>query len=397
MTRIYLVGGTIAIAIYLLSPTTPVYFAIGASCVAAILVGVRVNKPVKTLPWYLMAAGQAAWVAGDLFYDLPDLVRTNPAASDLAYLSAYPLLAAGLAVLVHSRRPERDPAGLIDSAIVTLGVGLLAWVFVADPIVDDSGTPWLERAIAAAYPAGDIILLALVVRLVAAPGTRSPAFRLLVAAIVPLIVADTLFATETTDYWVVLDVLWLGSYVLWGAAALHPTMTQLSSPTATDGALHRPPTRGARRGDADRACPRGRQPDQRAARRHLDRRPRRERPVTAGGGAHGVQHRGDPLHGAAARPAALRPVPRGLPRRPHRDVQQPLHPTADRRGAAPRSARRHARSASWSSTWTTSTRSTTGSATGSATWSCGRRPATARASCATSMPWVAWVATSSWS
>jgi diguanylate cyclase (GGDEF)-like protein len=232
MTRNYLVAGVIAVAIYLLAPSTPMYFAIGASCVAAILVGVRVNKPVKTSPWYLMAAGQAAWVAGDVFYDLPDLVHTNPPASDLAYLAAYPLLAAGLAVLVHSRRPKRDPAGLIDSAIVTLGVGLLSWVLVADPILDDSSTPWVERAIAAAYPAGDILLLALVVRLVAAPGARSPAFRLLVAATVPLIAADTVFAMQTsTTYSSVLDGFWLVSYVLWGATALNPTMAQLSTPT----------------------------------------------------------------------------------------------------------------------------------------------------------------------
>jgi diguanylate cyclase (GGDEF)-like protein len=232
MTRIYLVAGVIATAIYLLGPSTALYLVIGASCVVAILVGVRVNKPVKVLPWYLMAAGQAAWVAGDVFYDLPDLVHTNPPASDLAYLAAYPLLAAGLAVLVHSRRPGRDPAGLIDSAIVTLGVGLLSWVLVADPIVDDSSTPWVERAIAAAYPAGDILLLALVVRLVAAPGARSPAFRLLVAATVPLIAADTVFAMQTsTTYAAGLDTFWLLSYVLWGAAALHPTMAQLSTPT----------------------------------------------------------------------------------------------------------------------------------------------------------------------
>ena len=231
MTRIYLVAGTVALAIFLLAPSTALYLAIGASCVAAILIGVRVNKPVNPLPWYLMAAGQAAWVAGDFFYDLPDLVPTNPPASDIAYLAAYPLLAAGLAVLVHDRRPGRDPAGLIDSAIVTLGVGLLSWVLVADPILDDGSTPWLERAIAAAYPAGDILLLALVVRLVAAPGTRSTAFRLLVAATVPLIAADTVFAMQTgTSYASVLDGLWLASYVLWGAAALHPTMARLSTP-----------------------------------------------------------------------------------------------------------------------------------------------------------------------
>ena len=232
MTRIYLVAGAIATAIYLLGPTTAMYDAIGASCVVAILVGIRLNRPATPLPWYLMAAGQAAWVAGDLFYDLPDLIRTDPPASDLAYRTADPLLIVGLALLVHSRRPTRDTPGLIDSAIVMLGLGLLSWVLVADPIVDDTSLSWLDRAIAAAYPAGDIVLLALVVRLVSVPGSRSPAFRLLVAALVPLIVADTVFAMEAgTSYATVLDVLWLSSYLLWGAAALHPTMAQLSTPS----------------------------------------------------------------------------------------------------------------------------------------------------------------------
>jgi len=232
MTRIYLVAGAIATALYLLGPTTVLYDAIGASCVAAILVGVRINRPAKALPWYLMAAGQGAWVAGDLFYDLPDLVRTNPPASDLAYLTAYPLLIVGLAVLVHSRRPTRDTPGLIDSAIVMLGLGLLSWVLVADPIVDDASIAWVDRAIAAAYPAGDILLLALVVRLVSVPGSRSPSFRLLVAALIPLITADTVFAMEIgSSDTRVLDVMWLGSYLLWGAAALHPTMAQLSTPS----------------------------------------------------------------------------------------------------------------------------------------------------------------------
>ncbi|MDX6232089.1 MAG: diguanylate cyclase [Nocardioidaceae bacterium] len=230
-TRIYLVAGVIATAIYLLSPNTPLYTAIGLSCVAAILVGIRVNKPVQPLPWCLMAAGQAAWVAGDLFYDLPDLIHTNPPASDLAYLSAYPLLIVGLALLVRSRRPGRDTAGLIDSAIVALGGGLLSWVLIADPLVHRSSAPFVDRAIAAAYPAGDILLLAIVVRLVAAPGARSAAFRMLVAALAALIAADTVFAMQIdTTYAPVLDAFWLMSYVLWGATALHPTMARLSTP-----------------------------------------------------------------------------------------------------------------------------------------------------------------------
>ncbi|MEV7396912.1 EAL domain-containing protein [Aeromicrobium sp. NPDC092404] len=231
MTRIYLVAGTLVTAIYLLGPSSALYLTIGVSCVVAILVGIRVNQPTTKLPWYLMAAGQGAWVVGDFLYDKPDLFASVPYDSDMAYLAAYPLLIAGLAVLVHSRRRGRDTAGLIDSAIATIGGGLLSWVLVADPLVHHADTPWLERAIAAAYPAGDILLLALAVRLVAAPGSRSTAFRLLLVALAAMIAADTVFAMQVgTAYTPVLDGLWLMSYVLWGAAALHPSMARLSTP-----------------------------------------------------------------------------------------------------------------------------------------------------------------------
>ncbi len=231
MTRIYLVAGVIATAVYLLwFPTTTLYSAVGLSCVAAILVGIRINKPVNPVPWYLMAVGQAAWVAGDLLYDLPHLAP-NPLASDFAYFSAYPLLIVGLVLIVRSRRPGRDTAGVIDSAIVTVGGGLLSWVLIVDPLVHQSSAPSLERAIAAAYPVGDVVLLALVVRLVTAPGARSAAFRLLVVAITALIAADTAFAMQsTTTTTGALDALWLMSYVLWGASALHPTMARLATP-----------------------------------------------------------------------------------------------------------------------------------------------------------------------
>src|SRR5687768_11198500 len=42
-----------------------VYNAIALSCLLAILIGIRINKPAETLPWYLLAAGIALWLAGD--------------------------------------------------------------------------------------------------------------------------------------------------------------------------------------------------------------------------------------------------------------------------------------------------------------------------------------------
>ncbi|MEJ7635298.1 EAL domain-containing protein [Aeromicrobium sp.] len=233
----YLAAGAVATAGYFVLPDglphTLLYTVVGLSCVMAILLGVRINKPVSATPWYLIAAGQAASATGDILYETADAMSLSPYVSDVAYLAAYPLIGAGITILIRRRRgPGRDLAGLIDSAIVTIGFGLLSWVFVADPILDDTAATVLQRTLAAAYPLADILLLALVIRLVAVPGGRSTAFRLLVGAMIPLFIADTIFATQpTTDYTGVLDLLWLGSYVLFGVTALHPTMAQLSTPS----------------------------------------------------------------------------------------------------------------------------------------------------------------------
>jgi diguanylate cyclase len=68
---------------------------------------------------------------------------------------------------------------------------------------------------------------------VSTPGGRSTAFRYLLTALMLLIAADTLSAAfdlySTFDFNVV-DYLWLFSYAAWGAAALHPSMTELSDP-----------------------------------------------------------------------------------------------------------------------------------------------------------------------
>ena len=79
---------------------------------------------------------------------------------------------------------------------MTLAAGLLSWVFVADPIVDDSSRTAAARAVAVAYPVGDVLLLAMLVALLAVPGVRSATFRLLAASIVLMLVADTVFAAS---------------------------------------------------------------------------------------------------------------------------------------------------------------------------------------------------------
>jgi len=242
--RAYLVSGAVLICAYVVAPPglpqDAVYLVVGLGCVAAIVLGVRRHQPDLRAPWYLFAVGQAAWVLGDTIYSWNEDVRhvsPFPSSADVAYLLAYPLLAAGVGLLIRRGGRRFDIRGLIDSGIVVVGLGLVSWAWVAQPMVEAADVPVLERLIAVAYPVGDILLMAMLVRLVAAPGISSMALRLLAGAVILQVVADTALAAGVTaswDYAGGLDVLWLASYTLWGASALHPQMAEISSRTGAN-------------------------------------------------------------------------------------------------------------------------------------------------------------------
>ena len=214
-----------------------VYCLIGTSGVVAIMVGARRNRPAHPVAWYLMAAGTAVWVLGDLMYSWyqdVELIEPFPSLADVPYLAAYPVLAAGLWVLVRSRGPDRRLAALLDSAILMVGLGLLSWVFLIEPTWA-AGGPMLARIVGVAYPLGDVLLFAALVRLAAATDVWNTPSRLLAGSIGLLLVTDSLFEAASfvpaiDAHIPLLDPGWLVAYVLWGAAALHPSMRELSTP-----------------------------------------------------------------------------------------------------------------------------------------------------------------------
>lgn len=243
--RWYVVAGALLMCLY---PALPhalardaVYLVIGLASVAAIICGVRLYRPASVAPWYLFAAGQAAWVVGDAIYswerDVRD-VSPFPSAADVAYLLAYPLLVAGVGLLIRRDGRQLDVRALIDSGIVIASLGLMSWVWIAQPMIEATDVSTLDRAIAVAYPIGDILLMTMLVRLVAAPGIASVALRLLALAVFCQVVADTALAagvSSSWDYAEGMNLLWLGSYVLWGASALHPQMKEIAHQPGVSG------------------------------------------------------------------------------------------------------------------------------------------------------------------
>jgi diguanylate cyclase (GGDEF)-like protein/PAS domain S-box-containing protein len=239
----YLVVSGILAVLYLfasrLAGNGPLINVLGLSSPVAILVGIRLHRPKAMGAWWLFAAGQFLFFAGDLYtYSYPKLLGADvpfPSAGDAIYLMVYPALMAGLFLLVKRRNPKRDRAGLIDSLILTIGVGLFSWVFLIAPNVHLSGLSVLATGVSIAYPLGDILLLAAAIRLAVDTGKRAPAFYLLIASIVCLFVTDSVYGYAllkgTYDHQLSLDAGWIAYYVLWGAAALHPSMRTLEQPS----------------------------------------------------------------------------------------------------------------------------------------------------------------------
>ena len=240
--QLLLAGGALLCALYVWVPpfkgSGPVMNVLGLLPVLAILAGVRRYRPAAKRSWLFFALGFALFWLGDLYtYSYPRVFGGEvpfPSIGDGMYLLVYPALMIGLLSLVRRRNPHGDRPGLIDALIMTLGLALVSWVALIAPYIHDDTMDVFAKLVSIAYPAGDILLLAAAIRLAVDGGRRGPAFGFLSASIIALLVTDFVYGVVTLngayDGQVILDVGWISFYLLWGAAALHPSMRELSEP-----------------------------------------------------------------------------------------------------------------------------------------------------------------------
>jgi diguanylate cyclase (GGDEF)-like protein/PAS domain S-box-containing protein len=218
----------------------PAWALLGLSAVGAIAYGAHRYRPKAPLAWWFMGAGVLLFITGDTIYKSWHQVMGQnnipfPSFVDAIYITMYPVLAVGLLLLARSRVPGGDHASLLDGLIITVGVGLLSWIFLIGPNVRAPGG-LLVRFTAAAYPLGDILLLAMLAHLWSAGGLRNTAGRLLAIGTLGTLVADSVYGLaglHTGWNWHdgnPFDLGWILFYSCWGAAALHPSMRELSRP-----------------------------------------------------------------------------------------------------------------------------------------------------------------------
>ena len=210
---------------------------IGLSGVGAIVAGVIINRPARKMPWVLLAVANLSFIAGQTSFLVMTKIKVQvpfPSFADALYLLEYPLYAAAAFLFIRWRSPNRDRRSLIDALTLTVGLALLSWLYLILPYASNPELTWLQKSVAIAYPLGDVLVLAMIARLLA-PGTiRARSVQLLTLGTIGVLTADVsygliqlhgVFQTGT-----IVDLGWAVLYSAWGAAALHPTMTQLTQP-----------------------------------------------------------------------------------------------------------------------------------------------------------------------
>jgi len=213
------------------------YLTMSTLALVAVLVGVRKFHPRDPKPWLVLAAAQAAFLIADAVWYMYDWFDPNgapyPSGADGFYLLGYPLLALGLLMFIRARQPRYRLTAAIDAILIGLAAVLVLWLVVIDGVIHDDTIPALERFVTIAYPIGDAMVLAAAVYLVLTGRAGRRSLYLLVASLGALLVGDVIDTAlgVTSTYPAPSDVFWLISYVLFGFAALDPTMAEIGEPS----------------------------------------------------------------------------------------------------------------------------------------------------------------------
>ncbi|MET0419078.1 MAG: EAL domain-containing protein [Actinoplanes sp.] len=217
---------------------------IGYSSAAMIVVGARLNRPARRLPWYLIAAALVSFTSGDTAYNLilatgqePDF----PGLADLFYLLVYPLLTGAFLIFIRTRSGGgSNRAALLDALVPTVGLGLVSWIYWIAPFTRARDLTWLEKLVSIGYPFGDVLALAMMLRMLTTPGRRPRSLTAICIAMLGLLVSDIFYGqSQLNSDWSLggpVDFGWVVFYAVMGYSALMPSMRELTEPAPQNAA-----------------------------------------------------------------------------------------------------------------------------------------------------------------
>jgi diguanylate cyclase (GGDEF)-like protein len=235
----FLLLGLVSCAIYEAVPRgTPgalAYIAIAAVGVAMSVAGACLVRGVRRRIWVTLAIAQALYLAGDVLWVIYEEVlhvAPYPSIADALYLARYPIFTLALMWLIGRRRGA-DRAAMLDAAIISTGFAVLGTVFVIAPVAAGGAESALSEFVAAAYPVGDLLLLAALIRLFTSGSSRNVSFWSLAGGLAIMMAVDIQYVLSVVSGawfpdWI--NIGWLIGYLLIGFSSLHPSVDALSVP-----------------------------------------------------------------------------------------------------------------------------------------------------------------------
>jgi PAS domain S-box-containing protein len=211
--------------------------AIGLLSAGAVVLGARRYAPRRRSAWWLLSGAILAMTAGDVVYGLTGAHRqvASPPLADVCYLAMFPLVMTGLMQMTRASSVVlADRSRSLDLLTFTCGATLVAWVVLVSPGLRIPGLGYADKSTMAAYALGDLLLLIFSVRLlVAARG--SWAVLLLAVGAAGVLASDVAYdLAEVGGGWQPggpAELGYLVFYFGWGAAALQPSMVNLTAPS----------------------------------------------------------------------------------------------------------------------------------------------------------------------
>lgn len=204
--------------------------------ITAMAFGLRRYQPSDKSPWLLLMASVGLFMLAAIVSELSGPSSGYPALSDWIDLVAYGTTVTGYFRLARYRYHRADPTVLIDSLILTSGVGVVIWTLVVHPSLVAGDLTVGGRVLNLAFTALSLTVLALGSRVWLTPGRRPRPFYLIAIAAVSALGSDIVSAIKLTHDWtglvtIVTATATVGFFALAGAA-LDPKMDQLTRPGA---------------------------------------------------------------------------------------------------------------------------------------------------------------------
>ncbi len=237
-SRILVAAAAALTVVYCVLPATPLAETIRVAAptigVGAVLLGIAAHQPRRVLAWSLTAASLGLLAITHLIWARRyfEGSETFPSVVDALHLASAGVLVAAVAMLGRDWSPHEDSLGSIETAIVSIAIGLGVWLAVAEPYLADRGLSFDDRVWAVLIPMIDALALAVAFRTAVQDRFRVPATALLALGVGLFLVADMarsiaeLRGSMTAGGLVA--ALSIAPPLLVGAAALDATMTHRS-------------------------------------------------------------------------------------------------------------------------------------------------------------------------